>query len=136
MTAPAQGKEKQKRATRTLTVGRAFDALTSLHAERHVAADAAVRKVHERFAEREAKIYAGLGEGDATRVRSMLDVAEATRESAPFLAEVGDAFGHTLGHATIDDPDDVPAKPALEEYPKGASDYVPGPAAQAARGKR
>jgi len=164
--------DTKPRAKHPLTVGRAYDKLAALHADRHEACDKAVQKVHATYAERENAILAQLSEGDAEKVRSLLHDSDDTphdpefgvdpKDSARLLA-LRDAIDEHLGWLSDEQEEEAdyvariigvrveldklrtelsarsdPAPPevATTGEPRGVSDYVPGPAARAARGGR
>ena len=65
------------------TLGRLLDSILRLRSKRLVACDEAVKRVHERFAEKEAALLSGLDPAMRAKVMAMV---EAEEEPAPLEA--------------------------------------------------
>lgn len=103
--------------------------------------DAAERRAHERFLKRE----------NQWRCEALSKVAETERPPAVTMAHalnlaIDDPSGLPPPPASVaapsdDSGDETPSRPSTAEYdaeeiPRGAQPFTPGPAAQAARGRR
>jgi hypothetical protein len=137
----ADAPEAKKRNGTPLTPGHAVDMLTALDTEQAAEEREAVEAVRARFEKKRATIRNRVPVELHGKLSAMLDAvtiadgppwtedtlkcqqAEERRESTTAPESIAPAS------------DDVPSRPSLEEYelPAGARDYVPGPAAIAAR---
>jgi hypothetical protein len=109
-------------------------------------AHSAIGKIRAIYADQGRRI-ADLKFADDDKARAIVDRVEGAKESEA-LTLMLDALNiyisapDTIAAESTDfvagPADDVPSRPAIEEYaePRGVTEYVPGPAAQAARGRR